>query len=93
MRTGTLFALCGAAMLGLVSVSQAAPLAASGATNVAIEKAMTDDGITQVRYHRHWRHYGWTRGHHYGWRHRHYPAYGYYPYHRHHHRGVRVIVR
>lgn len=90
MRKGTLFALCGAAVFGLVSVSQAAPLAASGGTNVAIEKAMSDDGITQVRHRRHWRHYGWNRGHHYGWRHRHHHhrAYGYAP-----RRGINVYVR
>jgi hypothetical protein len=90
MRTGTLFALCGAAMLAFVSVSQASPLAASGATNVAIQNAMADEGITQVRHRRHYRH--WNRGHHYGWRHRSYrPAYGYYrPHHR---RGVAIYLR
>ena len=93
MRTGTLVTLCGAAMLAFVSASQAAPLAMSGASSAAIEHATADEGITQVRYHHHWRHYGWNRGHHYGWRHRHRPVYGYAPYRHHHRHGVRVIVR
>jgi Ni/Co efflux regulator RcnB len=90
MRTGTLVALCGAAMLALVGVSHAAPLSASGATSIAIEQAFADEGATQVRHRKRWRHYGWHRGHHHGWRHRHYhrPAYGYYrPHYR---RGVTI---
>jgi hypothetical protein len=90
MRTGTLVALCGAAMLALVSVSQASPMSASGTANIAIQNAMAEEGITQVRHRRHHRHYGWYRGRHYGWRHRHHHhrAYGYAP-----RRGVSIYVR
>jgi hypothetical protein len=47
---------------------QATPLSASGAlaTSGAIQQSLPDDGVTKVRYHHHWRHYGWYRGLHYG---------------------------
>jgi len=45
---------------------QATPLSALStlATSAAIQQSLTDDGVTKVRYHRHWRHYGWSRGGH-----------------------------
>jgi hypothetical protein len=98
MRTRLLLALTGAALFGLSTISQAAPLSATGAlagapTTAAIDEALGDQGATQVHWRGRGRHYGWYRGHHYGWRHRHhYPAYGYYPRHR-YHRGVSVYVR
>ena len=48
---------------------QTTPLSASGAlaTSGAIQRSLPDGGGTKVRYHRHWRHYGWYRGRHYGW--------------------------
>jgi hypothetical protein len=97
MRTGILFALSGAAMLAFVGVSNAAPLAATSATNVAIQNAMADEGVTQVHYRkRYHRHHRWNRGHHYGWRHRHHHhrhVYGYAPRHRHHHHHSGVTIR
>jgi hypothetical protein len=49
---------------------EATPLSASGAlaTSGAIQQFLPDGGVTKVRYHRHWRHYGWSRGWHwYRW--------------------------
>ena len=92
MRTGILFALSGAAMFALVGVSNAAPLAATGTSNIAIENAMAGEGLTEVHYRRS-SHRHWNRGHHYGWRKRHHrSAYGYAPRHR-HHSGVTIRVR
>jgi hypothetical protein len=94
MRTGILFALSGAAMLALVGVSNAAPLAATSATSVAIENANAGEGFTEVHYRKRAHRHSWNRGHHYGWRHRHHHrAYGYAPRHRHHHSGVTIRVR
>jgi hypothetical protein len=57
--------------------AQAIPLAGALAARGAVEQSMPDQGVTKVWYHRHWRHYGWYRGHHYGWRHHHGRRYAY----------------
>lgn len=98
MRTGILFALSGAAMLAFASVSNAAPLAVTGAPAVAIDNAIAGEGFTEVQHRRHWhhhhsRHHRWHRHHRHGWRHHHHPrTYGYAPRHR-HRSGVHIHIR
>ena len=66
-------AACFAVMLG--ANAQAMPLSRAGSANIALERAMPDQGVTQVWWRG--RHHGWYRGHHYGWRHRHWHRFAY----------------
>ena len=82
MRKFSLFAIAAVTALAFAGASQATPLSAAGSLAAASASVAADEGVTQVRWHRHYRHYGWDRGRHYGW------------YHRHHRRhGVAVIIR
>jgi hypothetical protein len=84
MRT---FALAAAAAM-MVVIAAPAPSQASPATRQLTQADQTTD-VSAKR--RHFRHYGWYRGHHYGWRkHPHFSfrsygfrSYGYRPYYRH----------
>jgi hypothetical protein len=69
-------------LIGMIGGAQATPLSAAGAaTNGAIEQALPDQGASKAWYRgRHFRHYGWYRGHHYGWRHRHAHRYAWHRY-------------
>lgn len=93
MRKLSLFAFATVAALTFAGASSATPLGAAGTvaatTNAAVAGEMT--GATDVRWRRHYRHYGWHPRRHYGWRHRYHRNYGYY--HHRHHRGMRVYIR
>jgi len=82
MRKLPLFAFAAVTALTFAGASQATPLSAAGSLAAASASVADDDGVTQVRHRRHYRHHGWSRGRHYGWYHRH-----------HHRRGVAVYIR
>ena len=70
MRTLLTAGVTGLLVVVFAGSVQATPLSASGAlaTSGAIQRSLPDGGLTKVRYHRHWRHYGWSRGWHwYRW--------------------------
>ena len=66
MRTLLTAGVTGFLVVVFAGSVQATPLSASGAlaTSGAIQRSLPDGGVTKVRYHRHWRHYGWSRGWH-----------------------------
>jgi hypothetical protein len=82
MNRNCLFALACFGAIALVTPAGAAPMSAAGAlgsttTKAAIDQALPDQGLQNVRWGRHWgghrhRHWGWRRHHwrHYGWHHR-----------------------
>ena len=74
MRGSIFFAATLLATVAFAPASQASPLMSNGGiVNAAAETSIVEQA-RHVRHHRkHWRHYGWSRGHHYGWRHRKHP--------------------
>ena len=70
MRTLLTAGITGLLVVVFAGSVQATPLSASSAlaTSAAIQQSLPDGEVTKVRYHYHWRQYGWSRGWHwYRW--------------------------